>query len=346
MPLVHWKTVVATALCAAAGCVNSARGQSTASVLYIELQNVVEYQVDVSDLSKWGANSNITQGGIAKGMGVACAGVPVIGYGDIVSVNGQPARGTYAARVTSICLSPNPIPGVNAIADTTWPSKRDETFEILQSDGVTPVGTIMTIGLHSGSPTPPGPPAGSQNYAIVGGTGAFFGVRGQKGQRNALLPGAIGERTASITEDPAKRRQNGGGHVLAVLYVIPMSRPEIATTSSGAAVFHSDFTPLTAAKPARAREVLIVQATGLGPTVPGVDFGQPFPTGVFQQVNSPVDVTVNGKPADVINKIGWPGLVDTYRVDFRVPDGTVGGTAAIQLTAAWIAGTAVNIPTQ
>jgi uncharacterized protein (TIGR03437 family) len=157
----------------------------------------------------------------------------------------------------------------------------------------------MTIGLHSGSPTPPGPPAGSQNYAIVGGTGAFFGVRGQKGQRNALLPGAIGERTASITEDPAKRRQNGGGHVLAVLYVIPMSRPEIATISSGPAVFHSDFTPVTAAKPARAGEVLIVQATGLGPTVPGVDFGQPFPTGVFQQVNSPVDVTLNGKPADV-----------------------------------------------
>jgi uncharacterized protein (TIGR03437 family) len=90
-----------------------------------------------------------------------------------------------------------------------------------------------------------------------------------------------------------------------------------------------------------------VKATGLGPTVPSVDPGQPFPTDpALQAVNSPVDVTVNGKSAEVINKIGWPGLVDTYRVDFRVPDGTAAGMAAIQLTAAWIAGAGVNIPTQ
>jgi uncharacterized protein (TIGR03437 family) len=66
----------------------------------------------------------------------------------------------------------------------------------------------------------------------------------------------------------------------------------------------------------------------------------------LQDINSPLDVTVNGQAAAVINKIGWPGLVDTYRVDFRVPDGTAAGIAAIQLTAAWISGIAVNIPIQ
>jgi hypothetical protein len=172
---------LAISILIAAGYVNPARGQTSPATLVVELQNVVEYQVDTTDLSKWGSNPNITQGSIAQGKGVGCAGVPIIGYGDIVSVNGQPARGTYAVRGTSVCMSPSPTPGSFTIADTTWNSRRDETFEILQSDGITPVGTIMTIGLNSGSPTPPGPRAGNQNYAIVGGTGAFFGVQAQKG---------------------------------------------------------------------------------------------------------------------------------------------------------------------
>jgi hypothetical protein len=214
------KGVIATAILIATGYVNSARGQASPATLLVELENVVEYQVDTTDLSKWGTNPNITPGSIAKGTGVGCVGVPIVGYGDIVSVNGQPARGTWAVRGTSVCMRPTPTPGLFVIADSTWNSKRDETFELLQSDG-TPVGTIMTIGLNSGSPTPPGPPAGGRNLAIVGGTGAFFGARGQGGVRSVLLPGATTERTASITEDPANRRKNGGGHILAVLYVIP-----------------------------------------------------------------------------------------------------------------------------
>jgi uncharacterized protein (TIGR03437 family) len=125
-----------------------------------------------------------------------------------------------------------------------------------------------------------------------------------------------------------------------------MSTPQIVAAASGPAVFHADFSAVTTIRPAKAGEVLIVRATGLGPTRPGIDPGQPFPLNAEQEVNSPVDVTVNGQTAEVINKIGWPGLVDTYRVDFRLPDATATGMAAIQLTAAWIAGSTVNIPIQ
>jgi hypothetical protein len=69
----------------------------------------------------------------------------------------------------------------------------------------------MTFGFSSGMPSPPGPPAGSKNSAITGGTGAFFGVRGQKGQRNGLLSGATSERVASITEDPANSAKTEEG---------------------------------------------------------------------------------------------------------------------------------------
>ena len=330
-----------------AGYTHPAQGQASPATLVVELQNVVEYQVDTSDLSKWGSNPNVTQGSIAQGKGVGCAGVPIIGYGDIVSVNGQPARGTYAARGTSVCMSPTPTAGAFTISDTTWSSRRDETFEILQSDGITPVGTIMTLGLNTGSPTPPGPRAGNHNYAIVGGTGAFLGARGQKGGANNRLSTSTPERTASITEDPAMRRQNGGGHIAAILYVIPTSRPDVVITADGPAVTHSsDFSLVSAAKPATAGEILSVFATGLGPTRTVLDPGQPFPSSPLAVVNSPVDVMVNGKSAEVLGAVGHPGSVDTYQVNFRVPPDTTKGTASIQISAAWIPGAPVSIPVQ
>jgi uncharacterized protein (TIGR03437 family) len=113
-----------------------------------------------------------------------------------------------------------------------------------------------------------------------------------------------------------------------------MATPHVLTTAGGPALFHADFSPVTAANPAKSGEVLIVQASGLGPTVAGVMPGQQFPADALQQVNSSLAVTVNGKEAEVINGVGWPSLVDTYRVDFRVSDGLSAGTASLQLSAA------------
>ncbi len=118
------------------------------------------------------------------------------------------------------------------------------------------------------------------------------------------------------------------------------------TSASGPAVFHADFSPVTPAKPARAGESLILTVTGLGPTRPGLTPGTSFPDSPAQEVNSPLEVTVNGKPADVMNKFGWPGTTDTYRVDMRVPDGTTPGMAALQVTAAFIPGREVRLPVQ
>ena len=109
------KGAIATAILIAAGYVNPARGQASATTLVVGLENVVEYQVDFSDLSKWGTNPNITQGGIGQGKGVGCVGVPLVVYGDIVSVNGDPARGTYVSRGLSVCLSPTPTAGLSAM---------------------------------------------------------------------------------------------------------------------------------------------------------------------------------------------------------------------------------------
>jgi hypothetical protein len=337
--LLHWRSALATALCAAACCQPSWSQVAPSSILKIDLADFVVYSQDSGDPLKYATEPNVTPN------------VPVRNFyrgtqlADIVAVNGQHVKGTFCiAAVTVIASRIAPAPG-QAIADIERSTVSVVTLEILKSDG-TPIGTIVANGLHNGIATPGSPlSAAQQNLAISGGTGAFLGVRGQLAAE-AGQPGVPIARLASMAEDPANRRRNGGGRVRWVAHLIPLLAPQIVTRASGPAVFHSDFSPVTAANPARAGEVLIAEVTGLGPTVPGVDPGRPFSTDSRVQVNSPVDVTVNGSPAEVINAIGWLGLVDTYRIDFRVPGGTTSGIASIQITAAWIAGPVVRIPVQ
>jgi uncharacterized protein (TIGR03437 family) len=192
-----------------------------------------------------------------------------------------------------------------------------------------------------GGPAPPGLPQDlTSNFAVTGGTGEFLGARG------TLMQPLVTVRFASMEEDPANRRTHGGGRGRFVVSLILLTRPEIVTTASGPAVYHADFSPVTAARPARAGETLIMMATGLGPTRPGLNPGAVFPNSPPQEVNSPVEVTVNGNAADVVNKIGWPGTTDTYRLDVRVPNGTAPGIAALQVAVAFIPGREVRIPIQ
>ena len=122
--------------------------------------------------------------------------------------------------------------------------------------------------------------------------------------------------------------------------------PEIAIASGAPAVTHSDFTLVTTSKPATGGEILSIFAAGLGPTDPSVYPGQPFPSSPAAQVNSPVDVTVNGKPPEVLAAAGYPGAVDGYQINSRVPPDTARGVAVIQLSAAWVAARALNIEVQ
>jgi hypothetical protein len=260
-----------------------------------------------------------------------------IAIADIISVNGKPAKGNWVLGGRLVQVLSNAMPG-QAIGDlAVRGSMADIHLEILNNDG-TPIGTIMTSGFTGGN-APPGLP-GFCNLAVIGGTGAFQGVTGTVASPN------FSTRPTSMSEDPARRRINGGtrGHFFA--YLNSPASPEIVSTSSGPAVFHSDFSPVTAARPARAGETLIVTATGLGPTRPGVTPGTSFPENPLQEVNSPLEITVNGRPADVLNKFGWPGTTDTYRLDMRVPDSTAPGMAALQVTTAFITGREVKIPVQ
>jgi uncharacterized protein (TIGR03437 family) len=347
-----WFTFLATALITLTCSPPVWAQTSQPTILQIDLENFVRYVVDTSDTSRFATIPVLTPAVVPKDFG------EFIAIADIVAVNGQPAKGTYMSRGRTVSLRPVPNPG-EVIADTNRSGAVDTRFEILSADGTVAIGTILGLEIGGGSPPPGAPLSVTQgNNAIVGGTGAYLAARGYFGQRVSSL--TVPVRMASIAEDPANRRTNGGGRAQFVLQVIPMEAPQILSSAAvmipetgvfftGPAVFHSDFSPVTAAKPARAGEILISMAAGMGPTVPGVDPGKPFPTWPdhpLQQINSPVNVTVNGQPADVINAIGWPNLVGKYRVDFRVPNAGASGMIAIQLSAAWIQGPPVTIPIQ
>jgi len=180
-------------------------------------------------------------------------------------------------------------------------------------------------------------------HTIVGGNGAFFGITGEHRMLETIRPWRI----ASVTEDPANRRIHGGARCRFIFRLYPRHRPAVDVSPAGPAVYHAaDFSPVTAASPARGGEILIVGARHLGPTRPELlpPGSRPFKVDPVEVVNSPVDVTVNGKEAEVINQVGWPGTYDLYRVDFRVPSGLPPGLATLQLSAAWIPGPEVKIP--
>jgi uncharacterized protein (TIGR03437 family) len=334
-----WKIALAT-LCAATFSHPGVAQVPTPTILRIDTINAVVYFEDTGDVSKYGTDPGITTPSIStRGF------IQQIGIADIQAVNGQPVTGLHTRVATGLYSSPAPPPG-NAVADIARAASMEIRFEILKSDR-TPIGTIVASGYFAGA-SPPGAPAGTAaNFVVTGGTGAFLGVRGQMGAVPPSASSVSTQRNASITEDPANRRLNGGGAQQWVVHLIAMERPEILIGPAGPAITHSsDFSVVSTSKPAAAGEILSLFASGLGPVKPGVDPGQPFPSSPPANVNSPIEVSVNGKAAEVLSATGYPGAVDGYQVNFRVPPDTAKGPASIQVSAAWISGAAVSIPVQ
>jgi len=204
------------------------------TILQIDVENTVQYHEDLSDVSKFATDPRITTAVVPRDFHA------VVIIGDIVAVNGQPAKGTVTRSVRTATLTTAPNPG-QAIADTVHNGLNVEALEILSVDG-TPIGTIMGLGLGGGA-VPAGVPLTltGGNLTIVGGTGAFLGARGQEG--TGVASQGPPARQASFVEDPANRRTNGGGRVRFVLEVIPMTLPQVVADIGGPVITHADFSP-------------------------------------------------------------------------------------------------------
>ncbi len=250
-------------------------------------------------------------------------------------------------RATPVLTTPTPGPGSGiAIADSARLAEVTQSVEVMTPD-LTSIGTIMASGPGFGA-NPPGSPLATHlsNNCVTGGTGAYLGARGQLGTTGLHADAPV--RFASASENPALRRVNGGGILNFIVHVIPYLAPEVIYLADYLpAVFHtSDQTLVTSANPAVAGEVLALTVKGLGPTVPNVDPGQPFPTTSVCIANSPVEALVNGQPATVVFAGGEPGRVDIYDVEFRLPTNVRSGPATVQLISGFIKGAPFEISIQ
>ena len=310
-------------------------------VLRIDTANFVRYDQETADWTKLATSPGLVT--------LAPGHLPVFGYQiglmDVVSVNGKPVKGVRVFRALNIKFAINPI-AKQAVADLSGPVYLDQVFVIQNLDG-TVIGAIVVTALEITEPAPAASGLGGWGSVVVGGSGAFLGVTGQGcGVSGGGTP-LGGSRISSVTEDPANRRINGGGTTYSVLCLIPRTRPEVVTNAAGPAIVHSnDYSPVTPAKPAKPGEILTLFASGLGPTRPGVDPGQPFTADPQQSVIAPVEVLVNGKSSQVLYAGGYPGAVDRYQVNFQVPDATTPGMASVQMTSAWIPGPEVKMAVQ
>ena len=329
----NWKLTILEAACfAACGQLSTAQIQPTA-VLEIDGVNCISYENDVTDYAKLATDPNPTAGAPSKNFS------NVVSVCDLTNINGAVVKGTVVSWNATLNARPNPTPGA-MIADITRSNIHIIAFEILQPDG-TPIGSIMGEGYGGGAGIPGAPLALTQgNNVVSGGTGAFLGVRGQWGttvSKNLQTP------LASVTEDPANRRLRQGGAFHYVIHLIPGSYPAVVVGDTGPVIVHSsDYSPVTAAKPAVPGEILTMIASGLGPTRPGVDPGKPFPASPLQPVNGPVQVLVNGVDAPVLYAGGYPNTTGWYQMNFRVPEGASSGAASLQVLAAWIPGPSVS----
>jgi hypothetical protein len=167
----------------------------TPAVLDVDVANTAAYVYDSLDYAKFAADANAVGVGAVKTFGI------FLNFGDLVAVNGQPVRGTWVARVFVFRMSTTPVSG-SSIGESNRFGVAEFQIEILQPDG-TAIGSLYMQGQNFGSPVP-GAPAVSNggSFAIVGGTGAFFGARGQMTTAPARTGG--GARNASVLGSVAR----------------------------------------------------------------------------------------------------------------------------------------------
>lgn len=167
-------------------------------VITIETDNHVQYRGNISDPSQYAKDPSATSApAITFRQNVQIA--------DIVSVDGQPAKGLWTTNFFVTPFRRSPAPG-QPVADLDTSALVYCAYEILASDG-TYIGTLfdMAIGNH---------------HAIVGGFGAFANATGTM-TLEVLAP----SRAASMSEDPSRRRVHGGGRFRSTFYLHLPNRP-------------------------------------------------------------------------------------------------------------------------
>jgi uncharacterized protein (TIGR03437 family) len=141
------------------------------------------------------------------------------------------------------------------------------------------------------------------------------------GQLNVIAPDSIGTPVEVVVRTPG-----GTSSPLLVfsqpaapaMFLWPLGQP-VATDLSFGYIARPGTFPGISSRSARPEEILVLWATGLGPTDPPVAAGAQVPADRIYRVAGSVEVTIGGLPAEVIGAALAPGLASLYQIAVRVP---------------------------
>jgi uncharacterized protein (TIGR03437 family) len=140
------------------------------------------------------------------------------------------------------------------------------------------------------------------------------------GQINAQIPVDAPAGPVAVTVS--------NGNALGTAYTVSLAAiaPAIFFSPVPAVLKNADFSLVSSSNPAKAGDVLLIYATGLGQTAPAIATGGVVGAGVLAQT-APVTATIGGKSAPVIYSIASPGAAGLYQVAVTVPSGLTGNVA-------------------
>jgi uncharacterized protein (TIGR03437 family) len=158
------------------------------------------------------------------------------------------------------------------------------------------------------------------------------------GQINAQVPMEVPAGMQIVLVDNG----NGAGVSYAV-NVAPVA-PAIFFSPVAAVLKNANYSLVSGANPAKAGDVILIYATGLGQTSPDMTTGTLLPVGMIAQT-APVSVTIGGKPATVVYSIAAPQFAGLYQVAVTVPAGVPGSVPVVIQQGNGVSNT-VNIAVQ
>jgi uncharacterized protein (TIGR03437 family) len=157
-------------------------------------------------------------------------------------------------------------------------------------------------------------------------------------QMNVQVPVDVGTGAQPVVVN------NGIGPSASFSVNVAQVAPQIFFNPVAAVLKNADFSLVSAANPARAGDIVLVYATGLGTTTPAMPTGALAPATAVANT-APVTATVGGQDADVIYSIAAPGYVGLYQVAVRIPSG-VSGNVPVVLQQGTTKSNVVNIAVQ
>ncbi len=169
-------------------------------------------------------------------------------------------------------------------------------------------------------------PTSLAGTVVVAGTQQLPLYFASPGQINAELPVTL----------PAGSPQsilvaNNGAYSLPDEILITPVDPGVATASGVLIAQHADFTLVSADRPAKPGETLVMYLVGMGSTNPPGVTGSPQTGSLASAVVQPV-VTVGGQPAVVAFAGLTPGGIGLYQINFTVPTGALPGLLDVNVT--------------